>query len=346
MTAVCEAQRRGYVPVRITRDVRGWPVGYHGWLDPQTSSQVWNADCTTYWLHPLNDACERITTTMDLSNLKPGDHVKLRNGTTEVIIDIIPDRTYSIRGTDNIWTPQGSFSNYGGEHELDIVEVLPTTLDVKVGDKVKLRNGTTETIINIIPDRTYPIRSQNGSWTAQGKFYDWGAADYLDIVEVLPTTTLASLDVKVGDKVKLRNGDIHTIVSIEDDLHYPLLSDNLNWTPLGQYLVGHENHHLDIVEVLPAPAERFPVGSVHTTRDGRKATIVSTNLSFSSDEMLVLITGPKGDDYVLLYKETGRGFRSPDREDPLDIIPPTVAIRVTIPAHRQAELEAFINALR
>lgn len=286
MTAVCEAQRRGYVPVRITRHLNGWPEGYIGWLDPKTNSQVWNADCTTYWLHPLNDACERITTTMDLSNLKLGDKVKLRNGTTETITDIIPDRTYSIRGTDNIWTPQGSFSNYGEEHELDIVEVLPTS-----------------------------------------------------------TPDLSNL--KVGDTVKLRNGDIQTIVSITDaDLHYPLLSDTLSWTPLGQYFAGYENHHLDIVEVLPAPAERFPVGSVHTTRNGRKATIISTNLSFSSDEMLVLITGPKGDDYALLYKETGRGFRSPDREDPLDLVPPTVAIRVTIPAHRQAELEAFVNALR
>ena len=213
MTNLCEAQRRGYIPVRVTKHVNGWPVGYHGWLDPATRDKVWNDDCTTHWFHTLGDSCERIIPTMNLSNFKAGDKVKLPDGSIETITEILPERTYSLRGGKNIWTSNGRFSLYPDDHP----------------------------------------------------------------------------------------------------------------------------------EFTPEP---FSVGSVHTTRDGRKAMIISTNLTDSPDEMLVLITGPKGDDYALLYKETGRYFKSAGNDDPLDIIPPTVAIRVTIPAHRQAELEAFINALR
>jgi hypothetical protein len=157
VTNLCEAQKRGYVPVRITKDVNGWPVGSLQWFDPESNNnRVWNADCTIHWFHTLGDSCERTTT-----------------------------------------------------------------------------------------------------------------------------------------------------------------------------------------------ADPFSVGSVHTTRDGRKATIISTNLTDSPDEMLVLISSDDGDDYALLYKKCGTYYGiDTTLPYPYDLVPPQTTVTLTIPAHRVAELEEFANALR
>ena len=135
---------------------------------------------------------------------------------------------------------------------------------------------------------------------------------------------MSSLNLKVGDIVRLRNGDITRIENHSAGYEYPFSSGLLTWTRDGRYTAEGE-HHWDIVENL-----------THHTKDGHRTTIVSRNLRGNSGVMLVLIHHPDGDAYGLYSKKTGRSFGvTPD----LVGFEPLITKTLTLPASEWAKLE-------
>ena len=75
---------------------------------------------------------------------------------------------------------------------------------LRVGDRVRLKNGLVVTItrVDIDTDFKYCINgikhfepsgvSRNYSWTRDGKYYDDGSPDGRDIEEVLPRTDMST----------------------------------------------------------------------------------------------------------------------------------------------------------
>lgn len=56
----CEAEKRGFKKVIVTREDGGWPVGTIGWLQSGRKDMVWNDDCSDYWYHYLGTSCELV----------------------------------------------------------------------------------------------------------------------------------------------------------------------------------------------------------------------------------------------------------------------------------------------
>jgi len=153
---------------------------------------------------------------------------------------------------------------------------------IKVGDKVRLRNGDvlTVTVVNLLDHPTYPVEvcwvGSGYAYTRDGVYWE-GDEDDRDIVEITPAeTSIDATKIKVGDKIRFRNGDVLTVCDISFNANsvYPVVIhwdegkqyDGCGWTGYGRFCT-HAETDLDIVEIIPAETSEETTQDEMTLRD-------------------------------------------------------------------------------
>jgi uncharacterized protein YkvS len=132
---------------------------------------------------------------------------------------------------------------------------------VEVGQMVRLRDGTTRLIRRIEENPASPgfcYWTNDGSYDLLGRYQgdrrstEWDIVEVIPIVEKSPPVDLAN--VKVGQRVRLRDGFIGEIVKVGGGNCLPgfcYWTEIGSYDLLGRYLPSGTESNNDIVEILP-----------------------------------------------------------------------------------------------
>ena len=162
---------------------------------------------------------------------------------------------------------------------------------IKVGQKIRLRNGEVKTVTECRWHQAHKTNVVvNGETYTPKGFYSQLASAY-DIVEIIPTETseetpIDATKIEVGDKVRLRNGETHTVTDVSHlvDDTYPVevvwVGGGCTYTRDGFYWEGYEDYR-DIVEIIPAETSeetpidvtKIKVGDTVILRSGQKSVV-------------------------------------------------------------------------
>lgn len=168
---------------------------------------------------------------------------------------------------------------------------VPVSIEgLKVGSKVRLHDGDVLTLDRIKDDDdddyNYVFQDEDGcieTYNSRGYYYYLGDPETsLNVAEIIHRATdVVRLDaVKVGNRLRLRDGTIRTVTSIHDHLiqvkvpcaegFYYDLSGKINF----RAHLPNEEHHSDVLEILPPAAVdlsecNLKPGIKAATRDGR-----------------------------------------------------------------------------
>ena len=236
---------------------------------------------------------------------------------------------------------------------------------IKVGDKVLLRNGQVRTVMEIkIDDHLeYPVNitfvGKDGyrtSYAPSGKFWV-DRKDPWDILEINPAKTsekepIDATKIKVGDKVRLRNGEVKTVSTVTKiSGPYPVRitfndDSNIRYTNTGNWLYNSSGEEpWDILEIIPASEEKIDtkvnldnlkVGDTIKLTDGTVGVVSEINLIPEDDkeflkyahryEVFFLIEDGTLDGWN--YRKDGTGD-SLDGEEIIEIIPAETSEKTT-----------------
>ena len=214
---------------------------------------------------------------------------------------------------------------------------------IKVGDKVRLRNGDVKTVTEVKhqDDYTYPVDVFWGSdeveYTRDGFYWYDREPDHRDIVEIIPASeekidTNVNLDnLKVGDTIKLADGTVAVVTKIDpvpsDDelfrrqghrytVHFRIADGPTTYWNYRKDGTGHCLGSEQIVEIVPASEEKIDtkvnlvdlkVGDTIEFADGTTATVTDVDASDDSEHEYVVSYRTKyGVDYWY-YHEDGTG---------------------------------------
>lgn len=173
---------------------------------------------------------------VDLENLKVGDSVKFRDGTSSKVLDVSVvdhDNTWSyfLRFEDGrtTYTRYGYYFSDGDIHDRDIVEIIPKensgvdVSSISKGDLVTTRDGNTYEVHSIEPneerdtddswaDYNITLAMYHGGLYTKSGHYQPDCDDPLDIVAV------QKVEQKTEQKIICNHVDLHNIA--EGDVVY------------------------------------------------------------------------------------------------------------------------------
>lgn len=167
-------------------------------------------------------------------DLKPGQKARTRKGkllTFQRLSSYSSSWPYIFLDEDGVeatYTPDGVYRSDFVQDLDDIEEVLPfepakvDLKDVKIGQKVRLKNGEIVALSTIINDQgSWPYRFKRSgggvySFTVDGFYYCRENPQELDIVEILPfeEPRLTLEDVAIGDTLHLRDGRVVKVTEV------------------------------------------------------------------------------------------------------------------------------------
>lgn len=121
----CEAEKRGYQRVKITRDVGGWPVGTFAWADHK--KRAWNDDCTEHYWHTIGNNCEIAPSTRQL---EVGKKYTSRDGTKWTCVLIRDGHAWLATdyiSPNYVWTIEGKSVSLDSDYDI----VFPPTTETR-----------------------------------------------------------------------------------------------------------------------------------------------------------------------------------------------------------------------
>jgi hypothetical protein len=253
--------------------IRGWWYSASGVSCADSSSNQNDRD--VIWIIPSTDAHEPIY--LKDYKLEVGQYLIAEDAVYQIVYvdgDAIPVYAKQLKGVGNYGTwycnngqPINSFRFKPIQHvcaplEETTIEHIDLSL-AEVGDQVRLRNGEI-CEIEKVDNSTLPVLAKfwyrrNGIRGIYGSISKFKNAH--DIVELIkkrkeikrPDLTKA----KVGDKVRLRNGEVYTVTRFENTNSYEVveLANHRGYYRLNGVLKGFSNTKespLDIVELIPS----------------------------------------------------------------------------------------------
>lgn len=283
---------------------------------------------------------------VDVSNLDVGDSVRLRSGEIHEVEEVDPGTEAPIK-VDGCWYCSYGVVNIDNpnlENDDDIVAVLETPGNVpvsieglKVGSKVRLHNDavlTLHSIDNPHSQYRYVFRTPSGSletYTPEGFFSLIYRTSNFNVAEILSRATdvVRLDDVKVGDRLRLRDNQIRKVSTIykhPDGKRVPYaegfsydLSGKINFMAERP----NEDHHADVLEILPPESvdlSKFDLkpGIRAVTRDGR---LLAYKGVYGNNRRLTEWRGENPSENRLYWPD-GQRYARETKDDILEVLAP------------------------
>jgi len=265
---------------------------------------------------------------MDMLKYKAGDQVVLRNGVVATLTSVspgaglypvrasLPKKAADSEGVHTILlTKEGKYWHDDlTPNKYDVVGEAPQVPVYEIGDEVQCINNEIGVVDRFREAEDYPMmvkfKDVNGqyterSYTRTGRYINDKEESPRDIVGKAIKPSSPSVPYKVGDRVRLRNGDEGTVVTIRngDNYAFPVVvnsgDDQYSYTVDGFYFSSGTSA-LDIISVIDDPKSlTAKIGDLVILRNGRRGRVTRMRndamypflVKFLDDESIETYTG-------------------------------------------------------